>query len=241
MTFASTMSYVGVLSLAAGLFLVLAGFGVIKIEKVTVTPGPITWGFGITLALVGIFFLLPDIRSLIPSQTSPESQTASNVLAIQTDPTNDWISPLSRPEYMDITEVGISRVDSDNIRFEIRLNESVPQSLTGIHFYGWFLDTDLDSNTGQKYNDIGSDFNVQITYYPDSGWIGQVIDVENVSKWVEIKSIAINDNLVSLTIPLLAIGSPEKLNWISIDQDNEPYYSDIAPNDGHIHTEIPPQ
>ncbi len=237
MTFASTMSYIGVLALTAGLFLILAGFGVIKIEKITVTTGPLTWGFGIVLALVGIFFLLPDFQPLF----TPEAQTDVNALVLQTDPSDDWISPFSRPSYMDITEIRIVKVDEDNIRFEMQVNESIPQSFKEIHFYGWFLDTDLNSSTGQQYNDIGSDYNVQITYFPDKGWVGQVFDIEKNSSMVEIKSVEVKDNLVSMTIPLIAIGSPEKFNWISIDQDNEPYYSDKVPNDGHIHTEIPPQ
>ncbi len=241
MTFASTMSYIGVLALAAGLFLILAGFGVIKIEKITVTPGPLTWGFGIILALVGIFFLLPDLQPLVPSQATPEEQTDVNVLALQTDPTDDWISPFSRPSYMDITEVRIVKVDNDNIRFEMKLNQSIPQAIKEIHFYGWFLDTDLDSSTGQKYNDIGSDYNIQVTYIPEKGWAGQVFDIEKGNGAIEIKSITVENELVSIIVPQIAVGSVEKFNWIAIDQDNEPYYSDKVPNDGHIHTEIPLQ
>jgi hypothetical protein len=241
MTFASTMSYIGVLALAAGLFLILAGFGVIKIEKITVVPGPLTWGFGIILALIGIFFLLPDLQPLIPSQATPEVQADVNVLALQTDPTDDWIAPFSRPSYMDITEIRIVKIDDDNIRFEMKLNQPVPQTLKEIHFYGWFLDTDLNASTGQKYNDIGSDYNVQITYIPDKGWVGQVFDIEKGGRAIEIKSITIENELVSIIIPRIAVGSVEKFNWIAIDQDNEPHYSDKVPNDGHIHTEIPLQ
>jgi hypothetical protein len=241
MTFASTMSYIGVLALASGLFLILAGFGVIKIEKITVTTGPLTWGFGIILTIIGIFFLLPELQPLIPSQTASEAHADVNLLVLQTDQTDDWIAPFSRPSYMDITEIRIVKVGDDNIRFEMRLNQPVPQTLKEIHFYGWFLDTDLNASTGQKYNDIGSDYNVQITYIPEKGWIGQVFDIEKGGEAIEIKSITVEDKSVSITIPRIAIGSAEKFNWIAIDQDNEPYHSDKVPNDGHIHTEIPIQ
>lgn len=238
-TFSFTLNYLDVLALAAGFFLILAGFGILKIEKITVTPGPLAWGFGVVLALIGIIFLFPEIKSLFSSQTSSEVQIDKNVLALQTDPTDDWISPFSRPSYMDITEIRIVKVDNDNIRFEMQLNQDVPQSFKETHFYGWFLDTDLNSSTGQQYNDIGSDYNVQITFVPDKGWIGQIFDITKNSSMIEIKSVEVKDNFASITVPLIAIGSPVKFNWISIDQDNEPYYSDIVPNDGHIRTEIP--
>jgi hypothetical protein len=51
-------------------------------------------------------------------------------------------------------------------------------------------------------------------------------------------SFIISGDAVAFTITLTAIGSPSAFNWISIDQDDVPYYADIVPNTGHIHTEL---
>ena len=64
----SSLGYVGVFLLLAGFFLILAGLRIIKVEKVSVTPGRKTWTLGVVLAVFGIAFLLPDIRnSFLPS------------------------------------------------------------------------------------------------------------------------------------------------------------------------------
>lgn len=57
----SPLSYVGVFLLLLGLFLLLAGLRVIRIEKISVTPGIATVLFGVFLMAFGVAFLLPDI------------------------------------------------------------------------------------------------------------------------------------------------------------------------------------
>ena len=62
------LGYIGVFFVIAGFFLVIAGIELIKIEKLTITPGRKTWGFGLLLAAIGVLFLLPEIKSpIIPS------------------------------------------------------------------------------------------------------------------------------------------------------------------------------
>jgi hypothetical protein len=122
----------------------------------------------------------------------------------------------------------------------MHLNEAIPTIPTGPRFYGWFLDTDQSASTGQQYNDIGSDFNVQVSYFPESDWHGFVINT-HTGVWNEPYPFIVSGDTVSLTIPLSAIGNPTAFNWISIDQDDVPYYADIAPNTGHIHTGVPTQ
>lgn len=55
------LGYVGILALAFGIFLILAGLGIINFRQIDVKPGPKTWGFGIFITLLGIIFLLPNI------------------------------------------------------------------------------------------------------------------------------------------------------------------------------------
>jgi Telomeric repeat-binding factor 2. len=63
--------------LILGLFLVLAGSGIIRIEKITVTPGRRTLGFGGILAIAGLLFLLPSIRSAFLPQSTTQTDTPS--------------------------------------------------------------------------------------------------------------------------------------------------------------------
>ena len=95
----SPLNYVGVFLLILGFFLVLSGFRIIKIEKVTVTPGRKTWGVGLVMLAIGIVFLLPEISGtlLLPSTTpavavpgstiypTPLSNTHETVLSIYDD------------------------------------------------------------------------------------------------------------------------------------------------------------
>lgn len=77
---------------------------------------------------------------------------------------------------MDICKTRVWQTDAGHLRFELQLDDT-PATPPGCQFYGWFLDTDLESSTGQRYNDISSDYNVQVTYFPDRGWVGQIFDI----------------------------------------------------------------
>lgn len=75
----STLGYVGIFFLIAGAFLILAGLGIIVIQNVTIKAGKQTWAFGLALAFIGLFFLLPEINSSIrenlPTPTPTETIT----------------------------------------------------------------------------------------------------------------------------------------------------------------------
>ena len=82
----SPLSYVGVFLAILGFFLILAGSSIIKIEKVTVTTGRKTWIGGIVILILGIIFLLPDIRTQVSSPT-PKLTVISETqeVSIETD------------------------------------------------------------------------------------------------------------------------------------------------------------
>jgi hypothetical protein len=202
-------------------------------------------GFEVTEARVEQGFSLTGCRAIgqqyklfLPLIARNYQPFEPQLLGLQTDPAGDWIAPMPRPAYMDIRETRVWQTDAGHLRFELQLDDDIPATPPGWQFYGWFLDTDLDSSTGQHYNDIGSDYNVQVTYFPDRGWVGQIFDIIG-GGLVELTSITVSGDTVTFTMPLTAIGSPSAFNWISIDQDDVPYYADIAPNTGHIHTELP--
>ncbi|MBK9210517.1 MAG: hypothetical protein IPL71_20445 [Anaerolineales bacterium] len=62
------------MGILAGFFLVLTGFDVLKIDKVTVTPGTKTWMTGLILGVIGFFFLTFD--SGVFSGGNPSTQSA---------------------------------------------------------------------------------------------------------------------------------------------------------------------
>jgi hypothetical protein len=57
----STSGYFGVILLAIGGFMFLAGIGVITIQQVTVKQGRATWVIGLLFAAVGIFLVYPEL------------------------------------------------------------------------------------------------------------------------------------------------------------------------------------
>jgi hypothetical protein len=78
----SAFDYLGVFFLLAGFFLIIAGLGIIKVKDVTITIGKRTWGFGLLLAILGIFFLLLELTNFIPSkETEISSITVTHTLA----------------------------------------------------------------------------------------------------------------------------------------------------------------
>ncbi|NUM47286.1 MAG: carbohydrate binding domain-containing protein [Anaerolineales bacterium] len=71
--------YTGVFFLIIGLVLIIAGLGIVKIEKLIVVPGRKTWVSGLVVVVFGIGFLVADTKSInksdvLPSPT-PLSQT----------------------------------------------------------------------------------------------------------------------------------------------------------------------
>lgn len=77
------LGYVGILALAFGIFLILAGLGIINFRQIDVKPGPKTWGFGIFITLLGIIFLLPNIIVELSQFSTPTPTVA--IVAISTD------------------------------------------------------------------------------------------------------------------------------------------------------------
>lgn len=76
------LGYVGVLFLIIGSFLILTGFEIVKIEKITVLPGKKTWRLGIITVVIGVLLLLPDVtksyQSILPAPVTSQQASASN-------------------------------------------------------------------------------------------------------------------------------------------------------------------
>ena len=67
----STSGLIGLGLASIGFFLILAGFGIISIEKITVQQGKATWIVGIILAVVGILLVIPEFGTSKPITASP--------------------------------------------------------------------------------------------------------------------------------------------------------------------------
>lgn len=99
----SIVGFLGVVSLIIGFFLALAGSQIVKVEKVSVEPGPRTWGFGLGLLAVGAALLIID-ASRPPITDAPLTEgssahvtrtatpTAEIVLDIQPTPTSPEVT-----------------------------------------------------------------------------------------------------------------------------------------------------
>ena len=73
---ASPLGYIGVALLLFGLFLVLAGLGIIQMKEVAVSPGRKTWAVGGILVFLGGVFLAPDMAGLFSPTPSGTLTTA---------------------------------------------------------------------------------------------------------------------------------------------------------------------
>lgn len=79
----SLRDYIGLILLAVGGFMILAGFGVISVNQVTVQQGRRTWAIGIAFALFGIILLLPELRTSTPTTASPTAIALSTTETLQ--------------------------------------------------------------------------------------------------------------------------------------------------------------
>ncbi len=95
------LGYVGVFFVIAGIFLVLSGLSILKIEKLTVATGRRTWGLGLLIATLGILFLLPEIGSALRIPTTPtatalpiSSPQPATIIPTETQPPKSMTTPV---------------------------------------------------------------------------------------------------------------------------------------------------
>ena len=183
----------------------------------------------------------PDATtSSAPDMRPPDaSADPSQLLAASADGTGDGLSATPRPAYLDIKSTAVHLVGR-SLRFEIELLQPVPQNPPQTLFYGWFVDTDGSAATGQKYNDIGSDYNVQLDYESPRGWLGLVFPIQGGGAPTPITTFTIAGTKITLSIPLSSLGNPARFRFISIDQlDDNLGYGDIVPDQGSVSVVVP--
>ncbi len=109
----SVLGYIGLALLVFGVFMVLAGLDVISIQQVTVRKGKKTWILGIVFALLGIWMLLPELRTTPPAVSSPETPEP---LPAPPDVSTPALSDISTPapSSVDLSESPIAFNIPDN-------------------------------------------------------------------------------------------------------------------------------
>ena len=96
------LGYIGIVMLVVGMFLLLTGFNILKVEKVTVKPGKPTWGVGFAFSILGILLLM--VSEPITSGKNPDPNptpfpspapiiVTTTPLVTETIPTNPTITP----------------------------------------------------------------------------------------------------------------------------------------------------
>jgi len=84
----SASGYLGVFFLLVGFFLIAAGTGILKIEKITIAIGRKTWILGLLCVVAGVIFLILDVRSVGETQLAPTPTNAVTLPGIEFDPTH---------------------------------------------------------------------------------------------------------------------------------------------------------
>ena len=81
------LDFVGTFLLIFGVFLVLAGFGVLTVEKISVKRGATTWILGILVSVVGFAFIAPHIMKnpVLPTAT-PEAASIPTSIQVPSVP-----------------------------------------------------------------------------------------------------------------------------------------------------------
>ena len=90
------LDFVGTFLLIFGVFLVLAGFGVVSIEKVSVKKSPVTWILGAIVFVIGLWFLAPHMTEnpVLPTATpDAPSPTLAQVVSVLPSPPSLLPSP----------------------------------------------------------------------------------------------------------------------------------------------------
>lgn len=230
----SPLAYIGVFFILSGLFFTLTGSGIIKVEKLSVSPGRRTLIIGFVLVGLGLVLLLPDIRStysnIFPSTVSSNStyQTPTPVALIPSNygkllyeekfdnDTGQW--SLARASYIQNGElvIGPGEASSPSIN---------PQSFSDFIF-----------ETRFRFVDPKSGFNVYLRYsYPPclgktgncSDEIGVFASIKSVLAWQPNGTDTYPQLLAATYVPQLSANDWNKLTVIANGSDFQVFINSI--------------
>ena len=137
---------------------------------------------------------------------------ATNILiSEQTDALGD-----ASPGFCDIVASRVWQVDSSHYQLEIEVASDIPQTTDPDEWirFIWYLDCDLDPNTGQPHGNIGSEFNIrsQQSVDPDNSYAN--IDVTGAINAIGGRIIKfISGRTVTVLVPFNKIGNASQFYW----------------------------
>jgi hypothetical protein len=225
----SALGYLGVFLLIAGVFLIAAGFGIIRVEKIIVTRGMKTTLFGIILAVLGAASLLPEITASLPNATptfTPDSIQLTEDGCISRTQIDKWnIGQTNREKVIDTIDV---QIDSISGKVSYKKGEIVPSGVL------------ITSDLGLDW----SSYPVIRLMHDGGGWgvfetTGSFVAPDNGQYWciepsqgvVTSTPLIINENSLSVQLP--GDLSCQRLLNGYCDLDMTVSWSNLDPNGGY--------
>lgn len=163
---ATPLAFIGFICLGVGAFMVLAGSGIVKVERVSVAQGTRTWVIGAVLAVLGVALLFPE---LLPSEAADE-KPAGSVTATESstsDGSSDSTDKEADEQAAEATELGSewARVDFDipSAKFWTKTAEGSYHALGDVDTFAWSGET-IDG-------DFELALDVQSDHYEDSATV----------------------------------------------------------------------
>jgi uncharacterized delta-60 repeat protein len=157
-------------------------------------------------------------------------------LSALNDQAGDWLAGATQLDYTDIRAASVERKPGEMV-FTMQMAGNLPQTLPADqrNRWVWLLDTDMDANTGDPFNDIGVEYQVNLHIQ----WDGYYVDVRNrYNQWTEVPGAAtLNGDTATLEVPVGYIGGATSFDWFVLVEpfDRTPGFDrfDQAPDTGH--------
>lgn len=163
---------------------------------------------------------------------------ASPLQSNLSDPAGDWLPGADPLDYADILSASAEYRPADGILvFTMHLGDEVPLTLAASqrNRWVWLLDTDQNASTGDPYNDIGVEYQVNLHVQ----WDGYYVDIRDWNnQWTYVAQAGvISGNKLTVTIPKSHLGGKTSFTWLALVEpfERSPGFDrfDIAPNSGH--------
>lgn len=179
-----------------------------------------------------------DAANAIATQVALDAEATANFLA-QLTPT-PTITPTATPppaivgdhRLIDRALVGFS---DKELLFVVRTAQPIPKEPQEGLSYVWALDTDHDSETGVKLEDIGVDSRVTVTF-AEGAWLGEVVSVKQDGTLGEtffFFEIDVDGPNLVATLDPKKLGLESTFDWIARVQIGEQTFQPFFPDSGH--------
>jgi hypothetical protein len=139
--------------------------------------------------------------------------------------------PSQSLSYLVLNSAAVVRTQR-GFQFVMHVNGTIPSNPGSYTAFIWFVDADRNASTGQKYNDIGSDFNVRVYFDPRFGWGATVDLIDQFNINYTPPTMEIVDDTIIMYVPPNDLGWPELFYWVA-DAFNSQWVC-FVPSAGHV-------